>query len=120
MNSIPKTKHAVIRICKLVLNTDADITETDVLHVKQIFRDYLESGMSPSDIKNQYLIEHSNFGMFLKTCLNLKLLSVKDAINNYYKKKAGQRLTLRPFTINSVRSHSIRTRSRLYPDMKSY
>lgn len=92
MKLVPKNKHAIIRITKLVLAIDTEITEDDVSQVKMIFQNHLDSGMSPNDIKKQYSIEYSDFGMFLKKCLNLTLLNTKDAVNNFYK-KAGRSVT---------------------------
>jgi hypothetical protein len=91
---VPKKKHALIKLCVNVLNLKSNIlvTEEHVSKVRAIFQEHLKSGMSPSDIKKEYGIEYSDFGMFLKKCLNMKLLSTKDAINNWYK-KTGRSLT---------------------------
>lgn len=92
MKLVPKNKHALIRICKIVLAIDSEVTEDDVARVKTIFQQHLDSGMSPADIKKHYSIEYSDFGMFIKKCLNLSLLSTKDAVNNFYK-KSGRSVT---------------------------
>lgn len=92
MKLVPKNKHAIIRICKLVLSIDTEVTENDVTKVKDIFQNHLDSGMSPNDIKKHYSVEYSDFGMFLKKCLNLNLLNFKDAANNFYK-KSGRSVT---------------------------
>lgn len=89
---IPKSKHAIIRISKLILNTDESITEEHVSKVRQIILNHMDNGMSPTDIKKMYSIEYTDFGMFIKKCLGLKILSTKDAVNNYFR-KIGRSLT---------------------------
>lgn len=92
MELIPKTKHAIIRICKLVLQTERDITLDDFNIVQQIFQDHLAAGMSPSDIKGHYNIIYSDFGMFLKRSFHISLLSHKESVNNYFR-KVGRSVT---------------------------
>lgn len=81
---IPSKNHSLIKICKLILNKDSVITEDDVSSLKEIIQNLLNSGLSPSDIKNKYSINYSDFGMFIKTSLGLKLKSVQEAVQNYY------------------------------------
>ena len=83
---IPKSYHAIIKISKLILNTDEIITESHVNDIKIIIQNHLNSGMSPNDIKKYYSLEYTDFGMFIKKCLGIKIMSCKEAINNYNKK----------------------------------
>lgn len=90
--TIPKTKHALIRISKIILNTDELITEHHIAELKDVIKSHLDSGMSPANIKDHYGINYTDFGMFIKNCLGMKILSCKEAVNNY-NKKAGIALT---------------------------
>ena len=81
---VPLTKHALIRICKLILGKQDNITYSDVDQVRAIIQEHLDNGQSPADIKKLYQVEYSDFGMFLKKCLGITLKPVKDAVNNYY------------------------------------
>ena len=92
MKYIPKNKHAVIKVCKKILNIDDDITVDHVDQLRVIMINHLNCGMSPADIKNHYLIEYSDFGMFLKKSLGIKLKNIKDAVNNF-NKKIGRSIT---------------------------
>lgn len=91
-NLISKNKHALIRIAKIVLDVKHDVTQNDVDTLKLIMQNHLDSGMSPADIKKFYNIEYTDFGMFLKKCLNLQLKTLKAAINNY-NKQTGKSVT---------------------------
>ena len=91
-NLVPKNKHALIRISKIILNTDDCITERHVDEVRAIIKSHLDSGMSPANIKEHYNINYTDFGMFIKNCLGMKILSCKEAVNNY-NKKVGIALT---------------------------
>lgn len=92
MKLVSKKKHAIIRISKLVLNLASDVSEEHVNQVKEIFQNHIKDGMSPNDIKKYYGIEYSDFGMFIKKCLGLSILSCKEAVNNY-NLKAGKIIT---------------------------
>ena len=91
--TIPKRYHALIRIAQIVLKKPTcDITESDVTELTRIMQNHIQSGMSPKDIQQLYDITYTDFGMFLKKCLKLKLVSIKDAVNNYYQ-KTGRSIT---------------------------
>lgn len=83
---VPKNKHALIRVCKIILNIDREVTHADVDDLKLKIQQYISDGLSPSDIKNLHKIEYTDFGMFIKTCLGLKLKTFKDADNNFYRR----------------------------------
>lgn len=83
---VPKEKHSIIRICKIVLKINRDINFDDVCLLKTKIQEHLDSGMSPADIKKFYSIKYTDFGMFIKKCLGMKIYSVKDAVNNFYRK----------------------------------
>jgi len=89
---IKNSKHALIKICKKILNTDDVITESHVNLLKNKLNEHLNSGMSPTDIKNLYDIEYTDFGMFLKKCVGISLFTHKNAVDNYYR-KIGKSLT---------------------------
>lgn len=81
---IPKQKHALIKFCRLVLNKGDDITETDLEQTRKIISDLIHlENLSPTDIKNKYDLQYTDFGSFLKSCLGIQLKSLKDAVNNY-------------------------------------
>lgn len=92
LNIVPKKFHALTRITKHVLNLTSDVTFNDVSKLKLIIEDHLNNGLSPKDIQKLYNIEYSDFGMFIKSSLNIKLKSVKEAVNNHYK-MSGRSLT---------------------------
>lgn len=86
-NLVPKTKHSLIKFCKIVLHKQDDISYDDVCQVKQIIENYLfVENLSPTDIKNKYQLQYTDFGMFLKRSLEIKLKSTKDAVINYYRR----------------------------------
>ena len=89
---IKNTRHALIRICKKVLCVDIPVTEHHVSLLKLRMTEHINDGMSPAEIKKLYGIEYTDFGMFLKKCLGLTLLTKKDAVNNFYK-KVGKSVT---------------------------
>lgn len=84
MQLINKRFHALIRMIQLVLNVE-NPTFHDKQCLKEKFEEMLSSGMSPTDIKNHYKIQYSDFGMFLKKSLDINLLDHSDAVNNYYR-----------------------------------
>lgn len=85
MSKVPKTKHALIKFCKKVLNTDVDITLDDVFKTREVMHDLLHiQRLSPSSIKSLYDLDYSDFGMFLKKVVGVQLLSPRDAVNNYF------------------------------------
>ena len=88
MKAISKSKHSIIRICRLVLSLSNEtiITEIHFFQLKKIMQTFLDEGLSPREIKEKFDINYSDFGMFLKKCLGLQLKSQKDALNNYLKK----------------------------------
>lgn len=89
---IPKTKHALIRIAKHILNVDETIYQSHIFKLSEIILEHLKSGMSPNDIKNHYKINYSDFGMFIKSSLKIKLKSYSESVNNYFT-KIGRKVT---------------------------
>lgn len=90
---IPKSKTGIIRYCRLILDLDL---ETEILQchldkLTRIIHDHLyNDNMSPKDIASKYGIVHSDFGMFIKTSLGIKLKPLKEAINNFYHNEGRQ------------------------------
>lgn len=84
---IPKSKHSVIKITKLILNLESNhqVTSHDVETVKCIINKLLSDGLSPKQIKDKYSIDYTDFGMFIKKCLGLEIKSRKEAVNNFFK-----------------------------------
>ena len=58
-NPVPKNKHALIRISKIILNTDDRITERHIDEVRDIIKSHLDFGMSPTNIKEYYNINYT-------------------------------------------------------------
>ena len=85
MNLIPKSNHAKIKFSKMILQKE-NITFEDFDLVKQIIKNHISEGLSPSDIKNYYNINYTNFSTFIKETLGISLLSHKESVNNYYNK----------------------------------
>lgn len=82
---ISTRKFGAISFCKFILHKEESITVDDYNNVKTILLKHLyEDNMSPTDIKNLYQFEYSDFGMMLKGSFNIKLRSLKDASKNYY------------------------------------
>lgn len=93
MSSIPKSKHALRKLCSIVFNKHIDETVlSDIDKLKEIFQGLLDAGYSPKQIKEKYNLQYSDFGMFLKKCLGLSIKSHKDAALNF-RIKDGSRLT---------------------------
>ena len=91
-NLVPKKYHSLIKFTKLLLSKDNNITYNDVSLVKHIIQEKLDSGMSPKDIQQLYNLKYTDFGMFIKKTLGLKIKSNKEAVNNYYI-KSGKAIT---------------------------
>lgn len=86
-NIISKKKYKLIEFVKFILGLHINhtVTENDVNKVKNIIHNHLYiDNLSPSDIKRKYNIEYTDFGMFIKKCLGLKLRNIKQGVNNYY------------------------------------
>lgn len=84
---ISKVKHALRRICSIVLSKPIDSTTLDdIEQVKSIFQLMIDSGLSPKQIQEKYNIEYSDFGMFLKRCLGMTIRSHKSALQNFHTK----------------------------------
>lgn len=89
-NLLSKTKHSLIKFCKLVLQKDDDITTDDFCQVRLIIENQLfVDNLSPSEIKSKYQIDYTDFGMYIKKSLGIKLKSTKDAINDFYRKSGS-------------------------------
>lgn len=90
---LPLSHYAKIRIIKSVLGVEAPITYDHLDQLTQIIKKHLDDNrMSPREIAEKYKIQHSNFGMFIKKSLGLKLKSHRDAVNNYFE-KSGKSIT---------------------------
>ena len=75
----------VIKFCKHILHKETSITIDDYNKVKDILIKHLyEDNMSPSDIKDFYKLEYTDFGMFLKKGFGIKLRSLSNANKNYH------------------------------------
>lgn len=93
MSKIPKTKHALRRICSAILSKpEEETTLDDIEIIKCIFQSHLDSGLSPRQIKEKYQIQYTDFGMFLKRCLGLIIKSHSEAAINF-RIKDGSRIT---------------------------
>lgn len=80
----PKTKHAIIKYAALVLNKPQDhINYQDVEKFKEVISyEINNSNLSPNQIADKFSIKHTNFGMFIKNCLKIKLKDVRTAVRN--------------------------------------
>jgi len=126
-NIIPKNKHAVIRFTKLVLNKSYldTVTYEDVDQVRDLISQKLQT-QSPKDIQKFYNFEYSDFGMFIKKCLGLKLKTSKEAVTNFYAKmgrtscdaKAKYRelcsFTFDPFAITKIPGYDLLIENGIY------
>lgn len=95
MYIIPNSKHALIKFVRKVLNfpTSQIVYDTDVDKVKNLINDLIyEQKMSPKEIQKYFEVGYSDFGMFIKKSLGIKLLSHKDASINLARKQ-GRLLT---------------------------
>lgn len=79
---IDNRRHALISFCRLILHTEDVITEEHVCQVREIIQSRLDSGLSPKDIKNIYNLNYTDFGMFIKKCLGLRIKNIKEAAVN--------------------------------------
>lgn len=85
---VPSNFWSLIKTCRKILNLDDKIivTYNHVEQLKSLIQSHLDNGLSPNDIKKLYLIGHSDFGMFIKSSLKLKLKSHKEAADNFRQK----------------------------------
>lgn len=84
-SAYPTNHHSKIRIAKLILNKTDIITYSDVSRMIDIIRHHIyNDNLSPKQIQLLYNIEYSDFGMFIKKSLGIKLKTSKEAVNNYY------------------------------------
>ena len=82
---ISTNKVKIILFCKHILQKETSITIDDYNTVKEILIKHLyKDNMSPSDIKDFYKLEYTDFGMFLKKGFGIKLRSLSDANKNYH------------------------------------
>lgn len=80
----PEKYHAKIKISKIILNKSDYITYSDIDHMISIIEYHLhEENLSPKQIQLLYNIKYSDFGMFIKKCLGIKLKTCKEALDNY-------------------------------------
>ena len=83
---ISPTKTSAISICKTILQKDHGITLEDFNITKNILLDHLYTdSMSPTNIKDYYHIDYTDFGMCLKKVFGIKLRSLSEAAINYNK-----------------------------------
>ncbi len=85
--AVPLIFWSLIKTCRKILHLHNEIviTYTHIEQLKILIQKHLDDGLSPAEIKKIYSIEHSDFGMFIKSSLKMKLKSVKEAINNFRK-----------------------------------
>lgn len=89
---LPTNHYAKIRIIKSVLGVNSPTYE-DLNHLTQIIELHLHTeNMSPREIAEKYDIQHTNFGMFIKKSLGLKLKSQSESVSNFFK-KSGRSIT---------------------------
>ena len=85
------TKYALINFCKRVLNKSHGITHSDVEEVRHIIEHHMYNELlSPHDISTMYNLEkykNGDFINFLKKCLKVNTKSLKEANNDFHKKK---------------------------------
>lgn len=82
-HSFSQSTSKLNEIGKCILNLTRDITIDDVGEISTKIQDHLDDGLSPTDIKQLYNIKYSDFGMFIKHHLGIKLLNVRDAVINF-------------------------------------
>lgn len=116
---ISKKKHSLIKMCAHVLSLGQDVIITDdhVESLTSIMSDHLSNNLSPSKIAKLYNLDYSDFGMFLKTSLGLKLKPVSEA-NKIYAIHSGIAIT------DEKKKYQKQCRFRFniyqYPDMLGY
>lgn len=82
---IPKTNHALRKMCAIVLSKHVDSTTLDdVEQVKSIFQTFVDTGLSPKQIQEKYNLKYTDFGMFMKRCLCMTIRSHKSALQNFH------------------------------------
>jgi hypothetical protein len=62
----------LVKYCRQILGIEI-ITKREVELVRNIIEEHIESGLSPRRIKERYNIVYSDFGVFIKNYLLLKL-----------------------------------------------
>lgn len=82
---IPKVKHALRKICSIVLSKPIDNTTLDdIEQVKSIFQSFIDSGSSPKQIQEIYNLKYTDFGMFMKRCLGMTIKTHRAALQNFH------------------------------------
>ena len=78
---VPNTCHKLISVSRIILALPPEVRVTydHVNHVKSLFFKLIyEDLYSAREIAELYDIKHSDFGMFIKKSLGIKLLSKKE------------------------------------------
>lgn len=84
---LPSKNHAVIRLCKTVLNKETSITKEDFNTVKNIIIYHIyNDNMSPLEIGKLYNYNHPSFHTFLINCFGITLKSLSEANISYHKR----------------------------------
>jgi hypothetical protein len=95
---VKKNKVSVIKYARLVCNLvdDESVTLEHESLMKNKFKDLLNNGFSPREIKELYNIQHSNFSSFLRS-IGIELKSSSSAMKNYNKNSSRK---IVPFVSN--------------------
>ena len=81
----PTTNYSKIKITKIILNIDRPVRYSDVDFMKSTIQNHINDNLSPKQIAELYQIQYSDFGMFIKRCLGIKIKTRKEAARNYFK-----------------------------------
>jgi hypothetical protein len=68
----------LVKYCRQILGIEI-ITKREVELVRNIIEEHIESGLSPRRIKERYNIVYSDFGVFIKNYLSLKLKNRRES-----------------------------------------
>lgn len=68
----------LVKYCRQILGIEI-ITKREVELVRNIIEEHIESGLSPRRIKERYNIVYSDFGVFIKKYLSLKLKNRRES-----------------------------------------
>ena len=84
---LPSKNHAVIKLCKTVLDKETSITKEDFNTVKNILIYHIyNDNMSPLEIGKLYNYKHTSFHTFLINCFGITLKSLSEANISYHKR----------------------------------
>lgn len=118
-NIIPKTHHAAIKICRILLQDPSLQVTTDHFSLcQEILSNHLyNEKLSPKDINNLYNLDYRDFGMTIKKVFKIKLRTLNESKDNYLV-KSGKKNTSEKHAY--FRQCTFKFEPHKYPEISGY